>query len=170
MAARNPTSFHSFPDEGAMRPGDPIVWTDPDKIFDDMEFLLDTERLILTDCFVISAEEDGTSYRTKATWRLYSKDMCGVSGVTNDEISHEVTLLLWVEDAGETVTARVSSTAVASGSFEVTETATSPTWSSYQAINIKTNGNQDTLTLEMKTSTNAKKVHCGGIGIFALET
>lgn len=169
MAARNPSDFNRWIDQRKLLPRDKIYADELDKVIDDQHYVLDAGRLVLSTIFYRYETQSGTFVNFRNI-PVISKNMCGVSGVSNDEISHEVSALCWGSLAGSDGEVKVSSNATASASATLAAAGgTTPTWTPFGTLNIKTNGIEDTLVLEAR-STGTGNFYVGGLLVVALET
>ncbi len=170
MAVRNPTDFTRWLDIESLTAGRIIKAATADAIRNDQVYVLDAEMLLLSE-MVEDYSWTSAAYVTIALWgEMYSKDMCSVAGVTNNEISHEWCVYA-KSPAGTDGTMRLTSQAVASNTSEITIVGDG-TWKFYGfgTINIKTNDILDYLLLEAKRTAGGGTMLFGGIGVFALVT
>lgn len=172
MAARNPTDYVAWYNETKIIPRAQIIYTVPSSVADDQAFILDQEELIVSDCFV-PFRTTSAAFVTVGVYHTDSKDMCGVVGVSNNEISHAVVFLAWNSDGATTGEVRLTSTlatASTSYTYSVLVGDSAAAWRGAGAMNIKTNGNEDTLTLEARVTGGAGAIYVAGLGVFAAET
>lgn len=172
MSARNPTTYNQFVDESEIERGDQITTTTPSAVADDQVYILDQQELIVSHCGP-SAEYGATDNgRGVGEYKLDSKDMCDVAGVSNNEIAHSVQVYGRVSSGGTTGTVTVTSTlASGSASAVVTLSSTSAAWVKAAAtMNIKSNANEDTITTAIARTAGTGFVCVYGIAIFADET
>jgi hypothetical protein len=171
MSARNPTTFNMYVDEATLEQGTTIITTAPSQVADDQVFVLDVQELIVSDYFNAQGFTAG-AFATFYTYKLESKDMCDVAGVSNNEIAHYLQVYAWVSAGGTTGEVRAtSSLATASTSATATINSTTKQWvAGAAALNIKTNGNEDTITIEVRRTAGAGTVYLAGVAIFAGET
>ena len=178
MAVRNPTDFTRYIDESAFEFDDIIAATEPTKIYDDQVMALDAPMMLISDAFFTRRTDDSTAFGgvgagyVVAEYVLDSKDMCGSTGVTANAITHYCFAYCWCENAADTVEVRFSS-AYSGASVTVSRNSTSAGWTAAGSLQIGTNNNEDTITVEMRgddASGLGKDVYCAGLLVIAAET
>lgn len=174
MSVRNPTTFNLFVDESEIEQREIITTTAPSAVADDQVFYLDKESLILSAFFAPlsnGVEAAGAGWSEKRHFKIESKDMCGVAGVSNDEISHYLQIYAKVSGGATGQVKLVSSLATADGTATCTVTSATGAWvAAAAAMNVKTNANEDTLALSIQTSVGTGEVSVYGIALYAAET
>ncbi len=170
MAARNPTDFTRWLDIESLTAGRIIKAATADAIRNDQVYVLDAEMMLLSENYE-DGPFNGAGYATLQQWStLYSKDMCSVAGVTNNEISHEWCVYV-KSPVGTDGDVRLTSQAVASNTSTIALVGDGTwKWYGFGTINIKTNDITDYLLLEGRRTAGGGTLLWGGIGIFALET
>ncbi len=151
-----------------MLTGRQILATEPNKVFNDQEYILGADALEVSDCFWTYATTSTNAFGgvpdapTVGRYVIDGNDRSGLT-ITNNELSHAVSVYAWV-DPGETGQVWVGTTAVASSSTTFSVTNTTPAWQTYRAINIKTNDTEDTITVKVR-STLGDNIYIAGIVI-----
>ena len=166
--------------ERAMLEGKSVLFTEPNKVYNDQLFILDSQQLVVSDSFW-PYETDSTNAfggapdaPTVAIYNIKAKDMCDVDGVvTADGIACEWSVLAWNSDGGSVGHVQLTTGASASASTTRTVAANHnlPTWgTSYSTINIRTNDVEEVLTLKIRRESGAGKIYIAGFFLVALET
>lgn len=170
MSARNPTDFNHFVDLSALRAGELITTTVPSQVVDDQMFILDKSEM--TVCMAgIFAYEFGGSFVDKFILYVDAKDMCSEANVTNDEISCTVYAATCLGPSGIEGRLRLTSTAVANNSVTQTFTTYNPfNYESVGTLNLKTNGNENTITVSLASTGGFDYAYLLGLLIVADET
>ena len=174
MSVRNPTTFNLFVDESTVEPGDTIATTTPSAVADDQIFFLDKESLIMSHFFYpieVGSQAAVSAWKDMRIWILESKDMCDEAGVTNDEISHYLQIYASITGGATSEVRLVSSLATASGTATCTVASATGAWvAGAAAMNIKTNANEDTLTMSVRGTVWTGITYVYGIALYAGET
>jgi hypothetical protein len=170
MSARNPTTYNQFADEAQIEQREQITTTTPSAVADDQVFVLDQQELIVSHCGLSVEAPTGT--HLLGDFKLDSKDMCDVAGVSNNEIAHSVQAYGRVSAGGTTGTVTITSTlATGSTSCTVTFSSTTAAWvAASGTMNIKSNANEDTISTVVARTAGAGYVCVYGIAIVADET
>ena len=174
MAARNPSSYTTWIDERVLEPSKPILSSTVDAVLDDQEYILDQPVLIVSYAGYMKIETAGSgSFVTNDKLYVKNKDMCDVSGITNNEIECDVYAYAVCNDSLVTGEIRLTSTATSNSTSTITVPAgASPTWIQGDTMNIKTNDVEDQITIDMRiTNTNTiDEVVLLSLAIIAKET
>ena len=178
MAARNPSDFTRWLNEGRFIGGEPVLEAEIDKAYNDQVYVLDAEQLALPDCFwrvaITSGAAFGVAGATAAQlvrqWYLKAKDMCDVAGVvTNDGIPYAVFVLAWVT-GGATGQIRGTTGASTNATQTGSTLSATPVWVQLDDINFRTNDTEENFILEGRISAGAGTLYIAGLGLFAKET
>jgi hypothetical protein len=177
MALYNPSTFTTYVNDGAMRPGNQIITTQPSNVASDQLFVLDAPALVVTHNFVVFSSV-AAAYETIATYLCDAKDMCGdpTTGLANyDQANNEIVADFYaycaVSNGTTRGTIRLSSTASASSNGDVSVDGgaggTTWAWRGPAQMRIKTNNNEETLTLKIQRDAGAGDVYIAGIALQA---
>lgn len=157
MATRNPTAFTKWIEHHRLRPGKLVLTNELDQIFDDQEFTLDAPALLISAFPLL--ETTSTSYQTCGIYKIDAKDMCDVAAggggysLANNLFQCTFYVQVTMPNAGSSLATVRVTTGAASGNQ--TTTSFSPGSSPDTAwvtgtVNVQTNDNEDTVTLEVK--------------------
>lgn len=163
MADRNPSDFNRWLNEQAMDRGDPIVLTVPDLVFDDLQYLRDSPRLLESACFLPKTETGGVAAE-KFRIRIHNKDLGGTGAATTPvswtarlKVSGGATATLTLDDGTTTDTVAI--------------TSASETWCAVQTgYTLQTNGTAVNLLVKLHISAGAGTASLDGILIYAAAT
>ena len=163
MAARNPTSFTQWVDDAKFESGKDIAAAEYVNVLDDQVFCLDKQRMIsTTGTFGFGLTSQDAAPTTKVVFYVMCKDMCDVDSVTNDEIECDVYALVRSEAATAGTVSFTSGLAAANATATVTVPVATlfDTWiAGGDTMNIKTNGNEDDITVQMERTAGTGTVY-----------
>lgn len=163
MAARNPTDFTRWIDEEAVERKDPIVLTQPNNIFNDLQWLMDAPHLLFSWGGIELSATAGSATEVFRI-RLHNKDLA-TSATTTTPVSWTARLRLF---GGATGTITLND-----GTTTDTTTSTSATaaWCAVQTgYVLQTNGVDVDLVVSLHISSGTGTVFLDGLLIYAEET
>ena len=158
MAARTPTSFSgSVP---SLVPRQPILAADADDLYDDQQFVLDKDEMVIGDQF--SYITDTTAAGTWQTWRTYytrAPDMCGTSAT----ISCQFSLLVWGASATNFDVAIYHNGTSTRYSTTISASHTSHIWRAWTSCTLYGDGTENELLIQHNATI---AVFLAGVAIF----
>ena|SRR3990167_794536 len=179
MAARNPTDFNRHLQERLFIGGKPILEAEIDKAYNDQVFILDSQNLVISDCWFRSGITSGAAFGVAGAtaaqlvgyWYVMSKDMCDVSGVVSaDGIACAVYFYYWVTGGA---TAQIRGTTGASANNTQSGsglTSATPAWFQIDDINFRTNDTEENIIVEGRISAGAGTLYVAGLAVYGKET
>jgi hypothetical protein len=172
MSARNPTDFNAFVDMSQLRGGEKVTTTSPSSVVDDQMFILDKAEMVICAPGLFYSETVTGSWVQQTIFYVDCKDMCGVDGVTNNEIECSVFAQAWCDGGDGKI--RITSGAVANNDINITNVGSVvpsdyPLFESVGTLNLKTNGTENTITVYLQAGA-ADTTFLHGLFIVANET
>lgn len=120
MAARNPTDWTTWLDEDALRAGEKIITTEPDKVFNDLQYYRDAPQLLWSHCGPFP-NNNSTAYVDQARSKIWLKDRAAASETGTLAWS----VRGWMSDAAATGTFRLTTP---TGTSTISVSSTTPAW------------------------------------------
>jgi hypothetical protein len=170
MAVRNPSAFNLWTDVGVARAGREIMITEYNKAINDQVWTLDAPYLVMSDVF-FTQTNTGAS-RTIAQYKFQAKDMCDEAAYSSGSLT--AYFRAYVCSSGGTTTGTVIATSDGvdtTSTVNITAAMTTPQWvAGTDTLDLKTNGDQTTITVALTRGGGAGTVYCAGCWFLSAET
>jgi hypothetical protein len=172
MATRTLTQFHLI-DQEQLKAGKPVLADLQDKVVDNMEYLLLSERLGISAVFPAHRTNHSATPLSNLIARWYTSliDFCDISAITNDETEAKFSAYVY-SDGTATPQVRVVSSAATNNDVSHTGSAsTTPHWTDFThaaTFNVLTNDQEDDIQLHLgyDPAGSSGYVWCAGFAIF----
>ena len=176
MAVRASTEFFKWLFHRELAPGKDILPTQPDKVLDDQQFILDAEQMLISDSFT-PRSNTSSSFGTKGEWVVMPKDTCqSVVSTVATELGSAV-VLAWVDSAVDAELRIRTFTGspfflTQRGSVTITINAshTSKIWRGFGGLDVPTNKVPTMVRLETRIPEGSAEVFVAGFGMFCDES
>ena len=163
MATRAPTDFSS--DSPDLLPRNAIVAADADNTFDDQQFVLDRNEMVLADNFSVLRTAYVTTWRTFRSYYVRAPHMCGTSAT----VACQYSLLCWSDDAADFDIGIYHNGTSTRYSQTITASHTSRIWRPWDAITLYGDGTVNELWIQLDnsvTSPSTPYLYLMGVAIF----
>lgn len=162
MATRTPTDFSgSAPD---FRPRKEILAADADDLFDDQQFVLEKNEMVIGDQFPVLIDNSSATWTTLRRYFTRAPDMCGTAATIDAEFS----LLVWSDDATDFDIAIYHNGRAARHTYNVTANHTSHIWRAWTAITLYGDGTENELLIQINNvnSPSTPVIYLAGVALF----